>query len=705
MALQDKDILITPNRGQTAEPKIDFKGASASLGPQTISLNVYPTNNGTISFEGSAGQLFSITNDLSGTIYSVNDVSGIPSIEVLDTGLVKLAQYSGNVLIGTGTDNGQKFQVAGITALGTNLANYLTVTGAATGNAVGITTAGTDANIGLTITTKGTGNIILDTGTSTGDVEIRPGASNFRLYDDDSSHYYRFVTGNIAANYDITFPAGNVTLQTGTMVATTRTISTTSPVTGGGDLSANRTIALATGYGDTQNPYASKTANQFLAAPNGSAGVPTFRAIVAADIPTLNQSTTGNAGTVTNGVYTTGNQTIGGVKTFSSAPVSANGYTIGSGAFISTYSGGDYSTLIGGTNSGTLIKSISNGHVAIMIDGNDDLDSFSVVSHSLTAGTADNKTPDKLAFSVRRQGDATFAGAVTGSSFNLITGLSSTNPAMNGTVAVGTGTTVARADHVHPVDTSRAAVGQTMHIGTTSVAINRASAALTLAGITLTTPVIGAATGTSLLATGEVSGAFLGVENTVGTNGRGLSLYGGGIDGQPTYGVMFQGTATFGTYGPVNADWATYFTMSNTTGRGWIFKSNTGTSGNVAGISAAGAAQFASNVTVGGTLTVSGTTNTAGHFYGGTTAPASTNRLNYNGYLYATRFYGDGSQLTGISAGANGGGSDKVFYENDQTVNTNYTITTNKNAMTAGPITVANGVTVTIPNGSVWTVV
>jgi hypothetical protein len=52
---------------------------------------------------------------------------------------------------------------------------------------------------------------------------------------------------------------------------------------------------LAANYGDTQNPYASKTANFVLSAPNGSAGVPTFRAIVAADIPTLNQNTTGTA--------------------------------------------------------------------------------------------------------------------------------------------------------------------------------------------------------------------------------------------------------------------------------------------------------------------------------------------------------------------------------------------------------------------------
>ena len=58
-------------------------------------------------------------------------------------------------------------------------------------------------------------------------------------------------------------------------------------------------ISLASGYGDTQNPYASKTANYFLSAPNGSAGVPSFRAIVAADIPTLNQNTTGTASNVT----------------------------------------------------------------------------------------------------------------------------------------------------------------------------------------------------------------------------------------------------------------------------------------------------------------------------------------------------------------------------------------------------------------------
>ena len=76
-------------------------------------------------------------------------------------------------------------------------------------------------------------------------------------------------------------------------------VTATSPVASSGGLTP--VISLSSGYGDTLNPYASKTANFVLAAPNGSAGVPTFRAVVAADIPTLNQNTTGSAATLTTG--------------------------------------------------------------------------------------------------------------------------------------------------------------------------------------------------------------------------------------------------------------------------------------------------------------------------------------------------------------------------------------------------------------------
>jgi hypothetical protein len=55
--------------------------------------------------------------------------------------------------------------------------------------------------------------------------------------------------------------------------------------------------------------------------------------------------------------------------------------------------------------------------------------------------------------------------------------------------------------------------------------------------------------------------------------------------------------------------------------------------------------------------------------------------------------------------GATGGGSDQIFYENGQTVTTNYSITASKNAGSFGPITINAGVTVTVPTGSTWSVV
>ena len=61
----------------------------------------------------------------------------------------------------------------------------------------------------------------------------------------------------------------------------------------------------------------------------------------------------------------------------------------------------------------------------------------------------------------------------------------------------------------------------------------------------------------------------------------------------------------------------------------------------------------------------------------------------------------DGSNLTGLASTV----ADGCIYENSQTISNNYTITTNKNAMSAGPITVASGATLTIPSGSTYTIV
>jgi len=55
--------------------------------------------------------------------------------------------------------------------------------------------------------------------------------------------------------------------------------------------------------------------------------------------------------------------------------------------------------------------------------------------------------------------------------------------------------------------------------------------------------------------------------------------------------------------------------------------------------------------------------------------------------------------------GAVGGGNDEIFWENGQTITSNYTITNGKNAGSFGPITIQSGVTVQIGSGEAWSVV
>lgn len=78
--------------------------------------------------------------------------------------------------------------------------------------------------------------------------------------------------------------------------------------------------------------------------------------------------------------------------------------------------------------------------------------------------------------------------------------------------------------------------------------------------------------------------------------------------------------------------------------------------------------------------------------------------LRYNSTLSQFEGY-NGSAWGAVGGGATGGAGNYIFYENDQTITVNYTITSGKNAMTAGPVTVNAGITVTVPSGSTWTVV
>ena len=91
-------------------------------------------------------------------------------------------------------------------------------------------------------------------------------------------------------------------------------------------------------------------------------------------------------------------------------------------------------------------------------------------------------------------------------------------------------------------------------------------------------------------------------------------------------------------------------------------------------------------------------------FYGGT----DYERLaaGTSGYFLKTLGSGADPAWAEVPAGApTGGGTEKVFYENENSVDSDYTLTTNYNAVSAGPVTVASGVTVTIPAGQAWVIV
>lgn len=113
-----------------------------------------------------------------------------------------------------------------------------------------------------------------------------------------------------------------------------------------------------------------------------------------------------------------------------------------------------------------------------------------------------------------------------------------------------------------------------------------------------------------------------------------------------------------------------------------------------------GTATFAGNVLMSGTGTLD--------LPVGTTAqrPGTPNNgmIRYNTTLSRYEGY-SGSAWSQIGGGATGGGSDAIFHTNDQSVSTDFTLVGTLNAMSAGPISIASGVTVTVSSGATWTVV
>ena len=216
---------------------------------------------------------------------------------------------------------------------------------------------------------------------------------------------------------------------------------------------------------------------------------------------------TGNAATVTDGVYLSGAQTISGAKTFTSL----SGINISSAAPAINFFETD--------------QTLPAGRVKLVYDGA----LFQLQRNTAVIGDFSTISTD---MSISAVGAMTVAGAISAPSFNSITGLSSTTPAAAGTAAVGTGTTVARADHVHP--------GQTNISGTAG-------------GLSATLVATNGGTGQTAYAVGDILYASTTTAlSKLADVATGNSLISGGVGAAPSWGKIGLTTHISGTLAIAN---------------------------------------------------------------------------------------------------------------------------------------------------------
>jgi microcystin-dependent protein len=298
-------VLVLTNNGTSAGTWVaysyipssyDFSTSTANFGTATITNATW--NGGTISsaYGGTGLTTFSAANN---ALYST-------SAGALAAGTLPVLAGGTGVTTSTGT---------GSVVLSTS--PVLTTPNLGTPSAVVLTSA-----TGLPLTTGVTGTLAV----ANGGTGLTTTPANGQIDIGNGTGFTR-TTLSPGTGISITNASGSITISN--VGGTVTSVTGTSPVvSSGGNTPA---ISLASGYGDTQNPYASKTANYFLAAPNGSAGAPTFRAVVAADIPTLNQNTTGSAGSVANSLTLAVSGTgLSGSATFNGS--SAQTFTVTSNA-------------------------------------------------------------------------------------------------------------------------------------------------------------------------------------------------------------------------------------------------------------------------------------------------------------------------------------------------------------------------------------
>ena len=250
---------------------ISSEVVSGSAGTIAANLNGNATSADTLSTGRSLwGQSFNGSGDITGNLTSVGDITS--SDAIFSIGTTSVSTVTGNRIAVTG----------GTTSNTLGSGGYISLTG-------GSATASTGENFGgdidiaggaSTLSASGTGgsvSILGGNGATKGDINI--GTSNTR---------------NITIG-----GAGTTTTLAGTTSVSLNALTINSPLSGTSyNGSSAVSIGLASAYGDTTNPYGSKTTNYVLAGPaGGPSAAPTFRALVANDIPDLSATYLGTGDT------------------------------------------------------------------------------------------------------------------------------------------------------------------------------------------------------------------------------------------------------------------------------------------------------------------------------------------------------------------------------------------------------------------------
>jgi len=456
MANTDKNIIITPSIGSsTADPTIVFTGGNTTVA-NSINMAMYAS--GTLSWSGTAGQLFSITNSLTGTIFAVNDISGIPSITVNSLGNIVLAQYNGNVTIGA-----SQGQASNVLSVAGNLYatgnSYVAQNQYITGN---IVVLGSNdlfngkVGIGTSTITGANSNVLAVYGTTQqyGNIALQSqAAGGAGIYFADGT--FQTTAGAAPGNYSNTNVASYLSgpVQVGNLTINNTTAST-STVTGallmgggagiqgsvniGGNLSVALASQLSFVIASNSIVASSMTSNGAIQ----SAGTATVNALAS------NGAVSGTTGTFTGALYGASFNTAG---TATVNALTSNGAVSGT---TGTFTGALYGASFNTAGTATVNALASNGAVSGTTG------TFTGALYGASFNTAGTATVNALASN----------GAITGTT---ITGTAGTFTSLQNS---GTTTTNALSSNVYGV------FGQNVAVNSTNASTAYTAGALIVAG-------------------------------------------------------------------------------------------------------------------------------------------------------------------------------------------------------------------------------